>query len=142
MKAPFRAAQPATVPPTPPQPATTDRMLVVGQGINVSGEIKSCDCLVVEGKVQADVTCNELRIAPGGLFVGTAAVANAEVIGRFEGELRVTEHIVIRATGSVAATLRCRQIEIERGGQISGDIEAGWTEDAATRAARGQRISA
>jgi cytoskeletal protein CcmA (bactofilin family) len=99
-------------------------MLVVGKGIVVSGEIKSCDCLVVEGKVQADVSCKELRIAVGGLFTGTAAVENAEIIGRFEGELKVTERLLIRSSGKVSAKLRYRQIEIEPGGQISGDIAA------------------
>ena len=101
---------------TPPKPQSTDRMLVVGAGIVVSGEIKSCDCLVVEGKVEANVACKELRIAHGGLFSGTAAVQNAEVIGRFEGDLTVSDRLVIRASGNVSAKVRYQQLEIERGG--------------------------
>lgn len=97
-------------------------MLVVGKGIVVSGEIKSCDRLVVEGQVQADISCKELRVELGGLFTGIAAVESAEIIGRVVGELKVTGRIVIRSSGNVSARLRYQQIEIELGGQISGDI--------------------
>jgi len=104
---------------------STDRSLIIGKGIVIAGEIKDCDCLIVEGKVEAEVRCNELKIASGGLFTGTATVINAEVIGRFEGELKVTERLAVRATGSVSGKVRYQKIEIERGGQISGEIAAG-----------------
>jgi cytoskeletal protein CcmA (bactofilin family) len=118
-------SQPKSLPATPVTTKSTDRTLIVGKGIVLAGEIKDCDCLVVEGKVDAEVTCKDLKIAPGGLFTGTATVINAEVIGRFEGELKITEQLVVRATGSVSGEVRYREIEIERGGQISGRIEAG-----------------
>lgn len=116
------------VPVTPhaeaPSAAPGARMLIVGRDIVITGEIQSCDCLVVEGTVKANVTCNELRIAKGGLFLGSASVANADVVGRFEGELQISERLMLRASGKIAAKLRYRQIEIELGGQISGDIRS------------------
>jgi len=105
-------------------PEATARMLVVGREIVISGEIKSCDCLVVEGTVKANVACNEIRIAQGGLFLGSASVANAEIVGRFEGDLQISERLFVRSSGKISAKVRYRQIEIERGGQISGDIQA------------------
>ncbi len=113
-----------TPPADAPSAAPGARMLIVGRDIVITGEIQSCDCLVVEGTVKANVTCNELRIAKGGLFLGSASVANADVIGRFEGELQISERLMLRASGKIAAKLRYRQIEIELGGQISGDIRA------------------
>jgi cytoskeletal protein CcmA (bactofilin family) len=107
-----------------PSTAPAARMLIVGRDIVITGEIQSCDCLVVEGTVKANVTCNELRIAEGGLFQGEASVANADVVGRFEGELQISERLLLRASGTISARLRYRQIEIERGGRISGDIQA------------------
>ena len=113
-----------TPPADAPSAAPGARMLIVGRDIVITGEIQSCDCLVVEGTVKANVTCNELRIAKGGLFLGSASVANADVVGRFEGELQISERLLLRASGKIAAKLRYRQIEIELGGQISGDIRA------------------
>jgi cytoskeletal protein CcmA (bactofilin family) len=107
-----------------PSTVPTARMLIVGRDIVISGEIESCDCLVVEGTVRANVTCNELRIAEGGRFLGSASVANADVVGSVEGELQISQRLFVRASGKISAKVRYRQIEIERGGQISGDIQA------------------
>jgi cytoskeletal protein CcmA (bactofilin family) len=135
-------SQPQSASPTLAKIASTDRTLIVGKGLVVNGEIKDCDCLVVEGEVSAEVSCKELKIAPGGLFAGTAAVINAEVIGRFEGELKVTERLVVRATGCVSGEVRYQQIEIERGGQISGRIDAGGVAAPMKTMPQGQRSSA
>src|SRR5215469_5983649 len=134
-------SQPQSLPPKPAKSVSTNRTLIVGKGLTVAGEIKDCDCLVVEGEVSAEVSCKELTIAPGGLFNGTARVMNAEVIGRFEGDLQVTERLVVRATGAVSGEVRYQLIEIERGGQISGRIDAGNVADSKTTAA-GQRTIA
>jgi cytoskeletal protein CcmA (bactofilin family) len=111
------------LPPTA-KPDANARMLIVGREIVVSGEINSCDCLIVEGTVKANIACNELRIAKGGVFVGSATVADAEIVGRFEGELKISRHLKLRTGGKIHATLRYKEIEIERGGEISGDIQA------------------
>ena len=135
-------SQPQSLPATAAKAISTDRTLIVGKGLVVTGEIKDCDCLAVEGEVSAEISCKELKIAPGGLFTGTAAVINAEVVGRFEGELKVSERLVVRATGSVSGDVRYQQIEIERGGQISGRIHAGDVAEPMNTALRGQRSSA
>jgi cytoskeletal protein CcmA (bactofilin family) len=113
-------------PVSPKRPAAGDaapRKLVVGREIVFSGEIKSCDCLVVEGTVKANVAaCKDIQIAEGGLFTGTASVAVAEIRGRFEGELTVSDRLSVRSGGKIAAKVRYNQVEVECGGQISGDI--------------------
>jgi cytoskeletal protein CcmA (bactofilin family) len=121
------------------------RRLSVGREITLSGEINSCDKLFIEGSVEANLTnCRDVDIAESGLFKGSAAIDEAEVRGRFEGNLTVRKRLLIKATGRVSGTIRYGQIEIECGGQISGDIqaqaagEAGEvTADAATARAAG-----
>jgi cytoskeletal protein CcmA (bactofilin family) len=121
------SSKPAT-PSTPTKPETSQtatRKLVVGRGIVFSGEITSCDCLVVEGTVKANIAgCHDIDIAEGGLFTGSASVESAEIRGRFEGTLNVSGRLMVRATGRIAAEVRYHQIEIERGGEISGHIQA------------------
>ena len=129
----MNTAKPAsnTVPMTPtgaktePASQTATRKLVVGRGIVFSGEITHCDCLVVEGTVKANIAgCHDINIAEGGLFTGSASVESAEIRGRFEGNLNVSGRLLVHASGKVAAEVRYHQIEIERGGQISGHIQA------------------
>jgi cytoskeletal protein CcmA (bactofilin family) len=120
---PMSSAQP----PAKAEPAsqTSIRKLVVGRGIVFSGEIKSCDCLVVEGTVKANIAgCHDINIAEGGLFTGQAQVEAAEIRGRFEGSLNVSGRLLIHTTGRVAAEVRYNQVEIERGGEISGNVQA------------------
>jgi cytoskeletal protein CcmA (bactofilin family) len=130
------AAKPAE-PPRPPGAAAAtplpaqrpregeSRKLIVGREITLSGEIKSCDQLIVEGSVEANLqNSREMDIAESGLFKGSASIEEAEVRGRFEGNLTVRKRLLIRATGRVSGTIRYGQIEIECGGQISGDIQS------------------
>jgi cytoskeletal protein CcmA (bactofilin family) len=101
------------------------RKLIVGREISLSGEITSCDMLMVEGSVEANLTnCRDVDIAESGLFKGSAAIEEAEIRGRFEGNLVVRKRLLIKASGRVSGTIRYGQIEIECGGQISGDIQA------------------
>ncbi len=100
------------------------KRLIVGQGISLSGEIEACDRLIVEGSVQ--VTLKETRaieITETGKFTaGKASVEEAEISGVYEGELTVRNRLLIRSTGKVTGTVRYGELEIERGGRISGSI--------------------
>jgi cytoskeletal protein CcmA (bactofilin family) len=101
------------------------RKLIVGREITLSGEITSCDKLIVEGSVEANLAnCRDVEIAESGLFKGSASIEDAEIHGRFEGNLVVRKRLLIKASGRVSGTIRYGQIEIECGGQISGDIQA------------------
>jgi cytoskeletal protein CcmA (bactofilin family) len=124
-------ATPTVMTPTPPRRNETEhRKLIVGREIALSGEITSCDRLIVEGSVEANLAnCRDIDIAESGLFKGSASIDDAEVRGRFEGTLNVRRRLLIRATGKVTGNVRYGQIEIECGGQISGDIQAQAHED-------------
>ena len=101
------------------------RKLIVGREISLSGEINSCDKLIVEGSVEANLqNCHDVELAESGLFKGSATIDEIEVRGRFEGTLTVRKRLLIRATGRVSGTIRYGQIEVECGGQISGDVQA------------------
>lgn len=100
------------------------KKLTVGRDISLSGEISSCDTLIVEGEVRANLkNCRTVEIARSGAFRGEADVAVAEVSGRFEGTLNVRDRLILRSTGRIMGTVRYREIEIERGGRIAGTVE-------------------
>ncbi len=109
------------------QPPTSEgegRKLVVGREISLSGEIKACEKLIVEGQVEADLQdCKILRISESGLFKGTAVVDEADIRGRFEGDLTVQVHLDLRATGRIEGNLRYAGLQIERGGKVIGAME-------------------
>ncbi|MGE0659560.1 MAG: polymer-forming cytoskeletal protein [Reyranellaceae bacterium] len=100
------------------------KKLLVGRDIVLSGEITTCDQLVVEGRVEAALTDSRvIEIRETGFFKGTAEIDDAEIRGTFEGDLVVRNRLLIRATGKVTGEIRYGMLEIECGGQLSGDIQ-------------------
>ena len=132
---PVVAAQPA--PPRPlVQPAqslraadrasaeTEAKKLIVGQGICLSGQITACERLIVEGTMECSLSeCRNIEIAESGFFKGQAEVEYADIAGRFEGTLVVRERLFVRSTGRIHGKIHYSQIEIEPGGEISGDVK-------------------
>lgn len=131
---------PATPQPVAPQPGTAlaasprqggpnrqpaeRRTLVVGRGISVHGTIQDAERLVVEGIVEAKmIHATELSITQGGMFRGEIEVEEAEIAGTIDGTLTARAALLVRATGRVLGTARCRRLQVEDGGQITGQIE-------------------
>jgi len=132
----FRPQQPVTTPapaaPTTPSTAVEaktaedrkEARLVVGPEIKIKGvEISDCDTLVVEGRIEATLDSRVLEIAQNGVFQGTIAVDNAEIHGRFEGELTVRKQLVIHGTGKVSGKIRYAKIKVEEGAELAGEIQ-------------------
>ena len=100
--------------------------LTVGRGVSLSGWIAACDRLVVEGTVRAALgRTRALEVAEGGRFTGgRVEVEEAEVAGEYEGGLTVRGRLLVRGTGRVSGTVRYGELELERGGRLSGSVEA------------------
>jgi cytoskeletal protein CcmA (bactofilin family) len=131
----FRPATPVTTTPAPAanvavepvaepkNDARREAKLVVGPEIKIKGvEISDCDTLVVEGRIEATLDSRVLEITEHGVFQGTIAVDNAEIRGRFEGELTVRKQLVIHATGKCSGKIRYSKIKVEEGAEIAGEI--------------------
>lgn len=100
------------------------KRLTVGREISLSGEISSCEMLVVEGAVKATLDgCKTLEIARHGKFHGTAHVSIADIAGTFDGTLMVSDRLILRGTGRLIGTIRYHEMEIERGGRLEGTAE-------------------
>jgi cytoskeletal protein CcmA (bactofilin family) len=123
--------QPSGLAPRPAQPGARPgrepaerRTLVVGKGISVQGTVTEAERLVVEGTVEASmIHATELSISLGGVFKGEVEVEDAEVAGTIDGTLTARGNLIVRATGKVLGTARCRRLQVEDGGQITGRIE-------------------
>ena len=102
--------------------------LTVGPNIKLKGvEITDCDTLVVEGTVEATMDSRVIHIAENGAFRGSAEIDIAEIHGEFNGTLTVRQKLVIYSSGKVNGKIRYGKVVIEEGGQLAGEIEAGFT---------------
>ena len=111
------------------------KKLIVGREIRLSGEITACDKLVVEGRVEANLSdSHAIEIAPTGFFKGDAEVDEAVISGEFSGTLRVRGRLLVRATGRISGEVRYGELEVEAGGKIVGQIDEIGTEPTAATA--------
>ena len=138
---PMKSTPPAPVmpprAPDPPRPSTESahppalldqvdaRTLIVGREISFSGDVTSCERLIIEGSIEVNLqNCQTMMIAETGIFRGNGSTENADVRGRVEGDLVVHKRLLIRASGYVSGTITYGEIEIEAGGRILGAIQA------------------
>ena len=115
--------QPGMQPQRPTQPAER-RTLVVGRGISVQGTVQDAERLVVEGTVEASmIRATELSIAQGGVFKGAVEVEDAEIAGTIDGTLTARGNLIVRSTGKVLGIANYRRLQVEDGGQITGELK-------------------
>ena len=112
---------------------STGSKLTVGPNIKLKGvEITDCDTLVVEGTVEATMDSRVIQISEQGAFRGSAEIDIAEIHGEFNGTLTVRQKLVIYSTGKVNGKIRYGKLVVEEGGQLAGEIMAGFAAPASS----------
>lgn len=110
--------------PAPAASATERRTMVVGRGISLQGTVTDAERLVVDGTIESQMMqASELFISQSGVFKGEVEVEDAEISGTFDGTLTARGNLVIRGSGRVLGVARCRRLQVEEGGQLSGRME-------------------
>ncbi len=99
------------------------KKLTVGRDITLKGEIGSCDILVVEGVVEAQIKeCTRLEVSEGGSFIGSAQVDEAEISGKFEGDLNARRVTVIHSA-EISGKITYGALHVENGARIKGQLD-------------------
>jgi cytoskeletal protein CcmA (bactofilin family) len=105
-------------------PSAPGQRLVVGRDIVLTGEIEACESLIIEGRVEGEITDTRyLEIAESGRFKGSAAVEECVVAGACEGDITVAGLLTVRSKGRIKGKVRYAEIELQRGGRLSGEVE-------------------
>ena len=106
-----------------PSAQSAERKLHIGVGITMSGEIESCDHLVVEGTVEAALKgASVLDIAEQGAFYGTVEIDDANIAGRFEGDITVNGRLTIESTGVIIGSVSYKELSMEAGATLDGSV--------------------
>jgi len=107
----------------PRRSAKRVREAFLGPEIVLSGELKCCDTLVVEGIVDSGrIECRRFVLGSAGSCKGEVQAESAVIDGRFEGRLIIRARLLIKSGGQVRGSVQYGQLEIEPGGQLQGDM--------------------
>ncbi len=108
--------------------ATGPTETVVGPSVKIQGDLNSEGNIKIEGQVAGTVTTTE------NVFVGDKAVITADIIagsaiiaGQVNGNLKVSNHLILQGTAMIAGDISCEILRVEDGAHFSGKCNMGNT---------------
>ncbi|RDV04014.1 bactofilin family protein [Undibacter mobilis] len=94
----------------------------IGEGVVLKGEISVPDTILVDGRVEGEVTAKTIRVGATGSVAGTVRVTEAEIKGQVSEKIEVKQLLTVRTGGVVNGAISYGEIELERGSVISGEF--------------------
>jgi len=95
---------------------------IIDRGLTVEGSVSCSGQLVVKGAVKGNLNGDEVIIAEDGAVHADATVSIITIGGQFDGTLRVTQKLVILPTGRCRGNISCRDLTVEAGGVLNGEV--------------------
>jgi len=102
---------------------------VIGKSVQIRGELKGNEDLIVEGLVEGTVTLNENRLTIGANARVTANVAARDVVvqGSLQGDIHAQGRVELRAGSRVTGDIRAARLSVEDNAIFSGKVELDGT---------------
>ena len=97
--------------------------LLVGENVNITGNITVLGAVHIYGNVNGEITAQEIHIGETGKVNGEIKASLADIKGEASNSIQVKDALIIRSTGKVSGTISYQSLEIEQGGMIEGKIE-------------------
>jgi len=107
-----------TAPPARRPPA------VIGASMNIKGEIRSREELMVDGEVEGHLESESLlTVGPNGKVRANIKAREVVIFGAVRGNVEVSEKIAIRERGSLVGDIKTAGISIDDGAYFKGSID-------------------
>lgn len=108
-----------------PRRADSGQFAVIGRSIQINGDVKGDEDLVIEGDVSGTIELrnNSLTVGKEGSINANVYARSITVDGDTNGDLYASERIAIRATANVKGNLLAPRVALEDGARFKGSIE-------------------
>ncbi len=105
---------------------TTPTVNIISEGTKVKGNIHAGSDLRVSGSITGEaVSKGKIIITDKGLIKGNSTSSDADIAGRVEGDIRVTNKLVLRHSAVVDGNIFTKTVIVEEGAQINGSCKMG-----------------
>lgn len=119
---------------------STDVIIRPGAMVTASTEVVSKGTCLIAGTVNANLKANQLKVEAGGNLIGNVQANELDVHGRVNGVVDAGD-IIVRNRGSVDGTVHYANLSMERGSDVSGQLQRKQQGSSAPQAAAVERIS-
>lgn len=96
---------------------------VIGEDMQIDGNIHSTARVIVRGVVNGDISAKNVSIEKNAVHIGNIFADGVEIAGKVEGEV-VAHNLAIASTGSIKGSIQKTVISIAFGAEIDADIKA------------------
>jgi cytoskeletal protein CcmA (bactofilin family) len=93
-----------------------------GEGVVFKGSITAPEKVVVHGSVEGEIVARDLLVGPTGMITGKVSVDQADIQGKVFERIEAKVLLSLRKTGRVEGAATYGEIEIEKGGVLSGEV--------------------
>ncbi|MEZ4270139.1 MAG: polymer-forming cytoskeletal protein [Myxococcota bacterium] len=101
-----------------------DAACIIGEGIQIRGNLSGSGNLVVEGRLEGHVALqDELTVEVRGTVVADVQVRQLNVNGKMSGNIDATDCVAISSSATVVSNIQAPRIIIEDGARFRGTIE-------------------
>jgi cytoskeletal protein CcmA (bactofilin family) len=98
---------------------------VIGKSVQIRGEVKGSEDLVVDGQVEGTITLAESRLTVGPHANVTANVSARDVIllGRLNGNIQATGRVELRQGCDLVGDITAGRLSIEENSHFRGKVD-------------------
>lgn len=97
----------------------------IGKSVQIRGEVKGNEELIVEGLIEGTITLTEHRLTIGANARVTANVTAKDVVvlGSLQGDILAAGRVELRAGSRVTGDIRAARLSVEDNAIFSGKVE-------------------
>ncbi len=123
---------------------SADAAAVIGKSVQVRGEVKGNEDLLVEGLVEGTIALTDSRLSIGPKARVQANVTARDVLvqGALKGDIHATGRVDLRAGSNMTGDIHAARLSIEENAMFSGKVELNSTGAPADRGAQPAASSA
>jgi cytoskeletal protein CcmA (bactofilin family) len=97
---------------------------VIGKGIEIKGTLSGAGDLVVEGRVEGQISLkNMLTIEESGEVRADVEVQSIVIQGRMAGNIEASDKVQVTSTARVVGDIKAPRVVLEDGARFKGSIE-------------------
>jgi cytoskeletal protein CcmA (bactofilin family) len=106
----------------------------IGKSVQIYGEVKGSEDLVVDGTVEGTITLSESRltIGPNAHVQANVSARDVVILGALTGDILASGRVELRAGCNVKGDLRAARLSIEENAIFTGKVDLATTERTAT----------
>ncbi len=97
---------------------------VIGEGLNIEGDLSSDEEVVVQGSVRGKLTSTDaVSIGTGGVVQADISGSSVSIAGQVTGDVTATERVDIQAGGRLIGDVKASRFTIADGASFKGAVD-------------------